>query len=227
MHLIKSGSKYYTVKSGTKNYLWDGDYLIENGQLKWANPNIYLQYPAVNRNGYFDTGVYGNLNTEIQCRIERDTTTGRKSLWGYGSSSDVPNTISMYSDGKANCRFSNKTTPTSLSIPMEEKIVIKQNKTALYFNDVVQYTYNATTQFTTSGTLLIFQVGNVTYNAFLGKMYYFKIYDNGTLVRNFVPVPTDLQIGSFTVPSNGMFDIVNQQFYPNQSTGTFTYGKDA
>lgn len=227
MHLFKSGNKYYLSKNNNKYYGWNEDYLIKNGRLEICSTNIYLQYTANNGNGWFDTGIYGDLDTEIQCKIIRDTVTNRKSLWGYGASTDVPNTLSMYSDGKANCRFSNKTTPSSLSIPMEEEIVIKQNKTALYFNNNIMYTYNATTTFTTPGTLLLCKVGNVTYNTFSGKMYYFKIFKNNVLLLYLVPVPTNLQIGSFTVPSNGMFDIVNQQFYANQGSGTFTYGKDS
>ena len=61
----------------------------------------------------------------------------------------------------------------------------------------------------------------------LGKIYTTTIMEDNNLIMKLVPVPTNLQIGSFTVPSNGMFDIVNQQFYANQGTGTFTYGKDS
>lgn len=64
-------------------------------------------------------------------------------------------------------------------------------------------------------------------NFLLGKIYTTIIMEDNNLIMKLVPVPTDLQIGSFTVPSNGMFDIVNQQFYANQGSGTFTYGKDS
>ena len=59
-----------------------------------------------------------------------------------------------------------------------------------------------------------------------GKLYYAQFFEDGTLIRHFVPVPQGLVIGNYTVPSNGMFDIVNQQFYANQGSGTFTIGKD-
>ena len=51
------------------------------------------------------------------------------------------------------------------------------------------------------------------------KMYYFKIYQNGTLVRNFVPAK-DL---------NGvvcMYDHVSGQFFYNSGTGNFVAGPD-
>ena len=61
---------------------------------------------------------------------------------------------------------------------------------------------------------------------FYGKIKAFSITNNSVLKMHLVPVPAGLQIGSFTVPSNGMFDMVNQQFYANAGTGTFTIGRD-
>lgn len=54
--------------------------------------------------------------------------------------------------------------------------------------------------------------------AFKGKMFYCKIYDNGTLVRDFVPCID---------PNNvvGMYDTVNGVFYGSANSGkTFTAG---
>ena len=59
-----------------------------------------------------------------------------------------------------------------------------------------------------------------------GKIYFFKMWDNDTLVRHFVPVPCGLKIGDFVVPENGMWDIVEQKFYGNMGTGEFIYGVD-
>ena len=52
------------------------------------------------------------------------------------------------------------------------------------------------------------------------KYYYFKIYDNWTLVRDFVPCyrKSDEEIW--------MYDMVNDVFYTNAGTGTFTKGSD-
>ena len=58
------------------------------------------------------------------------------------------------------------------------------------------------------------------------RFYYFKIWDNDVLVRDMVPVPACMRIGDFIVPENGMWDIVNQQFYGNSGTGSFIYGKE-
>lgn len=53
---------------------------------------------------------------------------------------------------------------------------------------------------------------------FIGKLYTCKIYDNDTLVRNFIPCyrKTDNVVG--------LYDLVNGVFYTNAGTGAFTYG---
>ena len=52
----------------------------------------------------------------------------------------------------------------------------------------------------------------------IGKIYYFKIYVNNVLVRNFVPAKrkSDNVLG--------LYDLVNNAFYTNAGTGTFTAG---
>ena len=57
-------------------------------------------------------------------------------------------------------------------------------------------------------------------------VYDVKIYEDDTLVHHFVPVPCGLKIGDYTVPQNGMWDIVEQKFYGNSGTGEFLYGSD-
>ena len=53
-----------------------------------------------------------------------------------------------------------------------------------------------------------------------GKLYSCKIWDNGTLVRNFIPCyrKSDDEVG--------LYDVVNNTFYTNAGTGTFSKGED-
>lgn len=47
------------------------------------------------------------------------------------------------------------------------------------------------------------------------RVYWFKIYDNGTLARDFVPcIKDDGEVG--------LYDLVRKQFYGNAGTGVFT-----
>lgn len=224
MHLIKSGNKYYTVKSGTKNYLWDGDYVISNGQLKVCSTDIYLK---CNGAQYFDSGFKANQDT----KVEVDYTpmeSGTMTIYCCRDGLRV-NTFTCFSPvGTTSTRYDYNTSQNTIAsnpiAGVRRYIVADKNK--FYIDGVLKYT--ATYSNFQSTNTMIFGCSNANgydnYSKF--KYHIIKIYDNGTLVRHFVPVPTGLQIGSYTVPSNGMFDIVNQQFYPNQGSGTFTYGKD-
>ena len=53
------------------------------------------------------------------------------------------------------------------------------------------------------------------------KLYYMKITDNNTLVRDYVPCYE--KTGSQRI---GLYGLVNDTFYPNNGTGTFTKGAD-
>ena len=54
------------------------------------------------------------------------------------------------------------------------------------------------------------------------RLYDFKVYDNDTLVRNFIPCIRK----SDNKP--GLYDLANNEFYTNQGTGDtdFTVGPD-
>ena len=58
------------------------------------------------------------------------------------------------------------------------------------------------------------------------KVYSVIITSGSDVVMHLVPVPAGLQIGDYTVPSNGMFDIVSQKFYGNSGKGEFEFGTD-
>lgn len=104
------------------------------------------------------------------------------------------------------------------------KISYKNNIETIYFNDVLKLTQDWTSAYSgTNVKLGIFKLGetnNTWYNSSaqqIGKLYYYKLYDNGTLIRDFIPVKTTANI-------YGLWDKVNKVFYKNAGTGTFTAG---
>lgn len=56
----------------------------------------------------------------------------------------------------------------------------------------------------------LFNANNYKY---IGKVYYFKMYDNGTLVRDFIPVVRNLD------NKPGLYDKVTDTFFTNAGTG--------
>ena len=96
---------------------------------------------------------------------------------------------------------------------------IDKNKNETTIDSVtIQSTYAA---FQCSDKMMLFalmQNGALSTDKFaIIKLYSCQIYDNGTLVRNFIPCKN---------PSGeiGLYDAVNGQFYANAGTGAFTAG---
>ena len=227
-HLVVEGSSVDTWEL----HALEGDYVIVDDKLVWANSNIYLQSSGTQR---INTNFNANQDTQVKMKVSTSTIGSNQSFFVGRNAAKVNTFAAWVLKDNSNVIFRNdyntSQNKTTCNITANTIYNIDFDKNKFYVNDTLyttatygtfQCTYpiilGASTRYTASDT---------NYGNYLqGKIYNCQIYDNGTLVRHFVPVPTGMVIGSFTVPSNGMFDIVNQQFYANQGTGTFTYGKD-
>ncbi|MDR0803670.1 MAG: hypothetical protein LBO08_01085 [Rickettsiales bacterium] len=58
---------------------------------------------------------------------------------------------------------------------------------------------------------------NLGYAPFYGKIFYFKIWKNDLLVRNFVPIYAGESINGITATENAMFDMVSNTVFYNQA----------
>ena len=99
------------------------------------------------------------------------------------------------------------------------------NKT-FKIDETIKTTYNVTSyNENSSGNIHLFNVSNGNFPC-KAKIYNCKIYDNGTLVRNFIPcysTTTVTDVDGIERPRDtiGLYDTVNGQFYVNKGTGTF------
>lgn len=223
MNLIKNGDKYYLAKSENNYYGIQGeDYTIVNGKLIWANPNIYLRNTDAN---YIDTGVIQTNNTRTIIKASRplDSTISWPQLMGGGAGTGQKRIFYNPTNIAISGRYYDSRNLTTLAV--NNIFTVDYNKNKLSIVGGSSLTTTAAT-FTDTQTAWIFNSHGVSQYPYHGDIYYSKFYENDILIRNYVPVPKDLLIGDFVVPSNGMFDIIEQKFYPNQGTGIFTYGKD-
>ena len=243
MNLIKNGDKYYLAKSGNDYYGVSKDYIIENGRLISAYPKIWLSfsnsYSGDHPRKHIQTGVYTDAFTKIEAYVYGG------GEWCYVFGTDVtaaPTYFNGYilvrstTSARISATIFNKNIIPSKDIlsrysdfMLQKHIIEKKGNTWEYRINDLFGKINEPTEYKHQQLILGLPA---LYTGYSGggktaRMYYCKIWNNSNLIRHFVPVPTNLQIGSFTVPENGMFDIVNQQFYSNQGSGTFTYGKDA
>ena len=90
------------------------------------------------------------------------------------------------------------------------------------------YNMNGTTgtltaqTFTCAYPMYLFAInaaGSVSSGKFTGRIRSCQIYDNGTLVRDFVPAKN-------SSGTAGLYDLANSTFYTNAGTGTFTAGSE-
>ncbi|MBR3148196.1 MAG: hypothetical protein IKF41_02525 [Alphaproteobacteria bacterium] len=200
-----------------------GDYCIVNGVLHWADPNLYLKSKGQQ---YIDTGVVPDLNTAFEIAMADDTS-NTYGLFGVKTGTTVfTNTgfgISLDNDKVG--FFRNGTELATINKDSNYHVYYLSNTAASV--DGVSYDFApATTPINKNQSMYVFGFNHngLAYDKTL-SVKYVKIWQGDTLIRHLVPVPKDLVIGNFTVPSNGMFDIVNQQFYANGGISNFEYGK--
>lgn len=185
-------------------------------------PDGYTQIEYVQSDGgahWIDTGFKPNQNTGIIAKFQLLSSTANQTpiyartamnVVAFGVFIDAS---SKWTADYGTKRFTGTTSAQSL-------INLNFNKNVVKFNDE-SYTFDTQT-FQSNSNLTIFgrnTGGTVQYTAKM-KLYSCEIYDNGTLIRNFIPCKNS----SGTI---GLYDIVNSQFYTNVGTGgVFTAGPD-
>lgn len=162
-----------------------------------------LEYIESSGTQYVDTGVVPTNNTKIEVRVKDSfyasiNGTYRYGLYLVGPSNRID--IAFGSTGYKSSVISNVTFPAVVT--MENGLVTANGDTA---------TFDTQSAFTCSGTLPLFSDSGA------GTLYYCKIYEGGTLIRDFIPCQT-------SSGEIGLWDDVNSVFYGNAGTGTFTAG---
>ena len=200
-------------------------YEIVTGRL----PDGYTELEYIESTGtqYIDTNVLvtDDISWEGRFLLKNDTSKAA-SIFGYRWT-ETPTAqgnmrfVFIYPDGTFAVRFGVNASRSNLIISGSEVITLKYENDKFYANGNLFYTetdknYDGEAQ---SGYLFN---ANALYNVDVipskMKLYYFKIWDNGTLVRDFVPaLNPDGKIG--------MYDLVGGRFYENAGTGTFIGGQ--
>lgn len=185
-------------------------------------PDGYTQIEYVQSDGgahWIDTGFKPNQNTGIIAKFQLLSSTANQTPIYARTAMNVAafdvfiDANSKWTADYGTKRFTGTTSAQSL-------INLNFNKNVVKFNNE-SYTFDTQT-FQSNSNLTIFgrnTGGTVQYTAKM-KLYSCEIYDNGTLIRNFIPCKNS----SGTI---GLYDIVNSQFYTNVGTGgVFTAGPD-
>ena len=185
-----------------------------------------VEYLQSSGTQYIDTGfIPTNDNFKFEIRMLSPNTSA---YLGYRSVNSGTATGDMrwffnYNDGRVAIRYGNTTENSTLSFDTQTTHKFYFNGSSLYVDDVNYLTTTKKYATPVYKSFYLFSVNTSGYYStdianFVGRIYYTKIWDNGILVRNFVPVirKSDNAVG--------MYDIVTKQFFENQGTGTFNYG---
>lgn len=179
-------------------------------------PSGYKQLEYIESSGtqFIDTGIKAKNNTKViaECNITYGTNwvmilgsydTGAYFSWWA-------NATNIYAYYGSQNKSGNGATGKQTIIANGSKWSDSAN--SFVFSDA---------SFTAPSTMYLFSVhnGGSSYANASMKLYACQIYDDGTLVRNFIPCRTPNR-------EIGLWDDVNGVFYGNAGTGTFTAGPE-
>ena len=188
-------------------------------------PDGYLELSYIESTGtqYIDTGFSAtSTNIRVVCDWQYTKAPSDDSIFGSqagGAYSVVPyaysSTILAYYVGKTGAL--NKSTVAANARYLLDLTANAGTLTTTLNGSTATATY--TQPFESAYSIYVF-ANNSSGSAMQktnAKLYSMQIYDNGTLVRNYVPC-----INPFG--DVGLFDVVSQQFYGNSGTGAFVAG---
>ena len=199
---------------------------MEGNTIQGRLPSGYTQVDYIESSGeqYIDTGVNPTNTTNIETKVKiSDITQNRNYVCGCYSANTFNRFQISFVGDITNYNFmwcrGTQVTRTLLTLDVNNIYEIKTNGDNLTINN--QQVIASGTFDTHSKSIYLFgNNSNGTVNVLANgeKMYYFKIYDNNVLVRDFIPCyrNSDNEVG--------LYDLVNDIFYTNQGTGVFTYG---
>lgn len=193
--------------------------MFVNTGINTAIPSglVELEYIKSTGTQYIDTGFKPNQDTRISIIVDfpRSSTT-----WLYGGRTAAgSNSFGFLCLNGNTYRFDYASSMNELTTKPTGKFTLDSNKNKCYINDELVFTTTYKT-FTSPVSMYIFNINNngSAKEGSSAKLYSCKIYDNGTLIRDFIPVKRISDNGY------GLWDKVTKAFYPNAGTGAFTGG---
>lgn len=174
-----------------------------------------VEYIESNGNQYIDTGFKPNQNSRVVFDFF-PVSIGQTHLFGSRSSNSSSDYfLTLCTGGYYRDDYASSKTVTNIA--PSDRIIIDKNKNVVSFGSQT-YTHSAAT-FTGAYPIALFASntgGNISYMTSI-RLYSCKIYNDGVLVRDFIPCKNSSDV-------YGLYDIVNNQFYSSATSTLFTGG---
>lgn len=182
-----------------------------------------IEYIQSNGGQWIDTGFAPDSNTKIEMQV-KFTANHHQSLWsgrdwnGASLASSYNTFFFLTNRTQARCDYDTNGTAFNYAPSVDTLLTYIQDKNVLKEGSTTLYTATATT-FSITNSMLLFAGRSFdgAQNFASAKMYYCKIWDNDTLVRDFMPV-----IGSDGIPC--LWDKVQGKAYYNEGYDGFSAG---
>lgn len=182
-----------------------------------------IEYLKSSSSQWIDTGIVPTGYTGIEVKFKYNVTTNQMRLF-ESRKSDNDLVIGSYINGLGYfaTAFSKAGDWLSTNVIADTSVhTLKIDPNlSVYVDGVVKNTRSSRPTATTSENIRLFSYGSYNDNAyrFSGNIYYVKIWDNDTLVRDFIPV----RVGTIGY----LYDKVSGQLFGNSGSGSFTLGPD-
>lgn len=182
-------------------------------------PDGYTQIAYLQSTGsqYIDTGVQGDSDVRVTADFEITAFgSGTTFIFGAQGTDSVRYTLGMTSAGVFRSDYGTEMTSGSAATLNTRYSADKNGNVCAVGGQTLT---SAAATFTGTTNIYLFgrSYSSISYSQI--KMYRCKMYKAGALIRDFVPARNS----SGTL---GLYDIVNDVFYTNAGTGTFTAGAD-
>ena len=211
MQATIDGNRYIFSGNSTSGYEW-----VEKPSRL---PIGYTEVEYIQNTGtsYLNIAFTPNQDTRVVCDMQLVTQTDYPRLWGAGKWNNTNGIQPNYEGGYFQMSWFGKTSWTKYtSLPTNlNRHTYDVNKNYVYVDGTLLGT-NTYTTMTASDPMAVFTYINSSRPStttdwnkehFRGKLWSFKVYDNGTLVRDLVPCIRDND------SKVGAYDIVNDVFY--------------
>ena len=183
----------------------------------------FVDYIESDGKCYIDTGFIPNQDTRVISKAKLEHNSGNEFLFG-ARSAIASNTYAYSNYTSSKCRTHYNKTYLDFDLEHDTTFTVDKNKNITTINDginngVIEHEYAI---FTCPVSMYLFCVNNngAANSHSTASIYSMQIYDNDVLIRDFIPVYHNI-LGEY-----GLYDRVNDIYYPNKGSGTLTGGKD-
>lgn len=174
-----------------------------------------LEYIQSSGTQYIDTGFTPDQNTRIVMDVQATAVKASSGFFGARTSTSA-NMFVFFMISATTIRSDFGTSKETVTVTSTlERFILDKNKETTTFGEYSAI--NTASDFVAPCALALLAVnttGTVS-NYISARLYSCEIYNNGSLIRDFVPCKNP--DGAY-----GLYDKVNKQFYGNAGTGAFT-----